>query len=559
MASVRAARLPRPQSPEALPQMYTPRHPLLIAGLEHQAARRWEAAAAAVVAYLQIQEQDPRAWLLLAQIYSELQLFFQEAGCLERYLALNPADVRGLFLLTSAWTYIGQREGVRSCYQRLLQLNPAGAQWFAALPPGARAELEAKRYSLFFHYLLVLYADPDVPDARLFDYIDSLPPPPDAPERPDPPLAETSLRQSGPIRVGYLSHELGDFSSSTALWPVLSHHGPEVELYAYNDTPPAQQSRLTSAFRGFFAHWREVSALDNAQLAELIRADGIEVLVDMGGITNADRHALFMRHPAPVQIGGLGFGFSAGHRGIAYCFSDRRLCPPEIAARFPEEVVLLESVCHWFPPEAYPLAEPPCVQNGYVTFGSANTLNKLNERVIALWARILLQLPTARLFLKTPAMNDPYVQAYWRELFAVLGVDARQLLFAGQGEAAHVPNFYPRIDIALDAFPYQGGVTSCEALWMGVPVLSLRHPDFRARAGTANILTVIGLDDWLADTEETYLERALTWAADPAFLQNQRSQLRDRLLASPICDGPAATREIEQAFFSLRQRVDGDP
>ncbi|HEY9839581.1 MAG: hypothetical protein ACAI44_14330 [Candidatus Sericytochromatia bacterium] len=531
--------------------MHTPRHPLLKEGLEHQAARRWEAAAAAVVAYLQTQEQDPQAWLLLAQIYSELQLFFHEARCLERCLALRPDDVRVLFLLTSAWTYIGQREGVKFCYQRLLQLNPAGAQWFAALPAQARAELDAKRYALYFQYLLVLYADPEVPDTRLFDYIDSLPPPPDAP------MGHQALPQARlqsdlrPLRLGYLSRELGDFSSSTALWPVLSHHGPDVELYAYNDTPPAEQSPLTNAFRGFFAHWHEVSALDNAQLAELIRADGIEVLVDMGGITNADRHALFMRHPAPVQIGGLGFGFSAGHRGIAYCFSDRRLCPPEIAARFPEKVVLLESVCHWFPPQAYPLDEPPCVQNGYITFGSANTLNKLNERVIALWARILLQLPTARLFLKTPAMNDAYVQAYWRELFAVLGVNARQLLFAGQGEAAHVPDFYPRIDIALDAFPYQGGVTSCDALWMGVPVLSLRHPDFLARAGTANILTVIGLDDWLAVSEETYFERALAWAADPEFLQRQRRQLRGRLLASPICDGPAAAREIEQAFFRL--------
>ncbi|HEY9839580.1 MAG: tetratricopeptide repeat protein [Candidatus Sericytochromatia bacterium] len=528
---------------------------LLALGQARLALGDFSQARADLSRYLQADSDDADAWQLLAAAHRELGLIFHEALCLERCLALRPADADIFSQLAYAWLHIGQRQGVQRYFDCLLQLSPAGEAWFNALPAASRAELAAQRDLIYFQYLMLLYADPELSDQRFFDIVASLPEPAIAP-LPPAPAAKTS-RPARPMRVGYLSRELGDYSSSRALRPLLSQHSDRVELYAYNDTPKRFQNAATEAFKPLFAHWREVSEQNNAELAALIRADEIEVLVDMGGITIAGRRGLFARRPAPVQIGGLGFGFSACHQGIEYCFSDARLCPPEIAARYPEEVVYLSSAFHWQAPEAYASGDVPLLRNGYLTFGSANTLNKLNPRVIRLWARLLRQLPEARLFLKTFAFNDELVQQYWRESFEVHGVDARQLQFAGQGEAAHMPDFYPRVDIALDPFPYQGGVTSCEALWMGVPVLSLRHPDWQARAGTAGILAVMGLEDWLADSEESYLERALAWAADPDFLQRQRRQLRERLLHSPICDAAAAAREIEAAFFRLRKRAGG--
>ena len=505
--------------------MFSPRHPVNQAGLAHQQQGRWPEAAGcyhqaaaeaalesrfmlAWLAYEQglaaeagahlaaVLAADPEfgpARLLLGKLAEACQArnwTFHQARCLEQILKLNPQDIRTMEKLSLAWAHLGQHEAQRELFHRLLGIGPGGRAWAASLPPAEQARLAFNQHVYVFQYLKLLYTDPAASDQQLFDYVDRLPDLPGQREAfamPDP---------ARPLRVAYLSREFAIYSSMLLFLPLLTHHSKAVELYAYSDIK--EPTAYTRALMPCFAHWRNTQSMTNAELAAQIRSDEIDILVDLAGLTHVSRYGVFARHPAPVQVSGLGFVFSSCMRDMDYCFSDQVLCPPDIAARYPEQVVCLRSVFHWQPPADLAQPEPPCLQNGYVTLGSASTLNKLNRRVVALWAQILQQLPDARLFLKTPVFNDPLTRSFYTGLFGHFGIEAARLRFEGQGEELHISYFYAQIDIALDPFPYQGGVTSCEALWMGVPVLSLALPQWRTRALTAAILTHAGLQDWLA-------------------------------------------------------------
>ena len=483
--------------------------------------------------YLQARPGDLRAWSGLAEAYGLKFWLFHQALCLDRLLELAPQDAEARFELARVLIPLGQHDRLRQLLEAELHRTPA--------TPRARL----MQYLYRYQQVLLAYSEAD--DQTLFDLIERLPSAGlEAVSAAVPPSGPPSDR---PLRIGYLSHEFAAHVSMAVFRPLLQHH--RCESFAYDDTVALTDE--SDELRTRFTQWRRIVGLDNAAAAELIRADGLDVLIDLAGPLNPYRNGIFALRPAPVQAGGLGFTFSSCNRAIDYCFSDRVLCPPELAERFPERVVYLRSALHWQPPAELSHTEPPCLQNGYVTLGSASALNKLNLRVVALWARILQQLPDARLFLKTPPLNDPLTRSFYTELFGYFGIEAVRLRLEGQGDEPHISYFYSQIDIALDPFPYQGGVTSCEALWMGVPVLSLALPQWSSRALAASVLTAAGLQAWLTDSETEYLARALSWARDRDFLARQRRELRARLLASPICDGPAFAAEVEAACRRMRQ------
>lgn len=483
-----------------------------------------------------------------ARDHASRQWLFHQAGCLERIQQLLPGDDTSAYELLGAWNRLGMHDRLETQLSRLLgrgfgQPDPAGSE---PLDPRARLFW----YLSHYHELLAAFALPAFDDAALFELIKRLP----APLVRAQPSAPVALGPHRPLRVGYLSPEFGQSVTMSLLRPLLRHAGQGFELYAYDDTPPSLPADASLAQA--FTHWRRIHGIDNPTAAELIRADRIDILVDWLGVPNAWRYGLFALRPAPVQMAGLGFVFSSACRSIDYCLSDAVLCPPEIQAGYPETVIRLKSAFHWQAPEpAIAPGAPPSESHGFITFGSANSLNKLNQAVIACWASILRALPTARLFLKTPVFNDRVAVRFYTELFAHFGISAERLRLEGQGSENHVGYFYPQIDIALDAFPFQGGVTSCEALWMGVPVLSLFRPQWRTRALTASILTALGQPDWLTHSEAEYGQRALDWARDRDFLRTQRRELRQRMLTSPLCDGPGAAQELEAAYRQVWQRA----
>ncbi|MEZ0372436.1 MAG: tetratricopeptide repeat protein [Candidatus Sericytochromatia bacterium] len=512
--------------------------------------RQPEAAAAAYTAYLEAFPTDSDAWLLLAISQRGRSWTFHEVNCLERYLELKPHDFRMLRWLGMVRFYFGAWDWLETYFSRVLGQTPEAREWLAALPAEARTEYLSVRRLFELDYLRYLFTDPKVDDQTLFAWIRQC----HASEPVQAPLAQRRWppRRSGPLRVGYLSGEFGNFASALLVWPLYLNLTENVEMYIYDDTHPDEEAR---DFRPPSLRWRRIYTLSDEQVFRQIRADGIDVLADLTGITHQKRHGLYAMHPAPAQISGLGFVFSSGLACMDYCFSDKVLCPPEIEALYPEEVIHLPSAFHWQPPEAFALGEPPACTQGYVTLGAAHTLNRLQPEVVALWARILQQLPQACLFLKTVVLADPLTQALWFERFAEHGIAPARLRLEGHGSGHHVAYFYPQIDIALDPFPYSGGVTTSEALFMGVPVAVMDQPQWRSRALSVSIYTTLGLEDWLARSEDEYLERVVAWAQDLDFLTAQRQALRPRLLNSPICDGATFAREAEAAYEWMRNRA----
>ena len=487
----------------------------------------------AYAAYLLAHPQDAEIWLRLAQAYQRIYWTRHEADCLERYLTLRPADALSRRWLGMVRFYHGAWDWLEGYYAE--QLGSA-----AKSEPGVRRLLE-------LDYLRYLFTDPQTDDAALFAWMRRC-------HTSEPPQWRRPIasRSSGPLRIGYLSAEFGNFASALLVWPLYLHHSQAVKVYLYDDTEPEAEARDFDFAR---AIRRRINGLDDQAVADWITADGIDVLVDLTGITHQRRHGLYALHPAPAQVSGLGFVFSSGLACMDYCFSDRVLCPPHIEALYPETVIHLNSAFHWQPPEPFALTDPPLLRNRYITFGAAHTLNRLRPEVVALWARILQRVPDSRLFLKTAVLADPLTQSEFRARFAAHGIDPARLRLEGHGQDQHMPYFYPQIDIALDPFPYSGGVTTSEALFMGVPVLVMDQPQWRSRALSVSIYTSLGLADWLTHNEDDYLNRAVGWAADPDLLCRQRQALRPRLLNSVICDGPAYAREIEAACVRIRARA----
>lgn len=512
----------------------------------YRVQERWELVWSEVNEYLQFNPQDTTAWEYLAFYYQRYKMFFCQALCYQKIIELEPYNFRILMDLAAAWMYCGETKGPGELFERLLELTPAGQAWVQQLAPEQQRQLQALQRDLQYLNLMRIYADPDCTDQQLLAWKAYLKPPPLASQRPSA-LKNPAGR---PLRIGYISRELANYSSAKLIWPLFVHHSAAVESYVYDETP--RQTQMSFELMSQVDVWRDIKGQDSQQVAAQIRSDNIDVLVDLFGITYSQRHDLYALHPAPVQISGLGFVFSSMCQELDYCFSDAVLCPPEIAQAYPEKPLYLSSAFHWRPAPEFEISEPPCLQKGFITLGSSNTLNKLNPQVLTLWCEILKALPTARLFLKTPAFDDPLITEYYSQIFAQHGIAGERLQLRGAGQQdQHLKEFYNQIDIALDPFPYQGGVTTCEALWMGVPVLVMYHPDWRARALSASILTSLGLTDWLAENQAAYLQRAIDWAQDLTFLQSQRRLLRQCLLNSPVCDGPAFAREVEAIYQQL--------
>lgn len=349
-----------------------------------------------------------------------------------------------------------------------------------------------------------------------------------------------------PLKVGYLSGDLRLHSLADLLWGLFQHvSAKDFEVVVYAQNP--HEDVLTEAFRRGVSLWRSVHALSDSALAEQIQADQIDLLVDLSGHTAGNRLEVFARKPAPIQIGGLGFGWTTGLRRMDYLFSDAGLVPPERAAFYSEKIIPLPNLFNWNPPSEIvnlPLTGLPCLETGQITLGYGNEGFKLNQVLLATWAEILRQLPHARLALKFRGLEDPRQAQYLLARFQALGIGPERLLLSGKtSHAAHVA-WYGQVDLALDPFPYNGGVSTLEALWMGVPVISLAG----GTRASVSLLNGLQLTELLAESRLDYLTKVLHLAQAPLALLHYRQTLRQTLWDAPICDSRAYVRGIEAAY-----------
>jgi len=353
------------------------------------------------------------------------------------------------------------------------------------------------------------------------------------------------------LRVGYVSGDFRQHSVSQFFEPVLVQHdrgGFEIFCYSNLSFVDATTERL----RRRADSWRETSSLSDDALADLVRGDGIDILVDLSGHTKYNRLLVFARKPAPVQITWLGYPATTGLGAIDYRISNAIADPASAENLTSETLIRLPSgfLCYQPPLEAPQVGALPASSSGYITFGSFNSLAKVNPVVLGLWKGILAAVPGSHLLIKAAAVVDPDTRAYCLEGLVAQGIapDRLDIVPRTQSLSEHLAT-YNRVDIALDPFPYNGTTTTCEALWMGVPVVTLAGDCHAGRVG-ASLLAQVGMQDMVAHTSATYHAAAVTLASDPARLAALRAGMRDRISASPLTDTACFTRKLEQAYRS---------
>lgn len=480
-------------------------------------------------------------WPHKAEMFNNLGTVYQAMGrvqdaitAYQRALALNPRLAGALNGLGSAHMGQGDFEQAERCYRQCLAANPADLR--------TRSNL-----------LMLLNYMPGTDPARVYEehlewgraaarLIQPLEPvAPDDPQR--------------RLRIGYLSPDFREHSVAAFIEPLLAGHDRtrfEVCCYSYLPRPDDTTLRLK-------AHadlWRDIDRLSDADTARLIRDDRIDILVDLAGHTGNHRLGVFAARPAPVQITYLGYPNTTGLATMDWRITDPLADPPGEEAYHSETLLRLDGcfLCYQPDPSTPPVAPLPASTAGHVTFGSFNNYSKINPGVLALWAGVLQRVPGSRLLMKCPALTDADARARIVRDMQALGVDAGRLELLGHTptRAEHLA-LYARVDIALDTFPYNGTTTTCEALWMGVPVVTLAGVRHAGRVG-ASLLTAVGHPEWIAATAEDYLTAAARLAADLDRLQTVRAGLRADVAASTLCDAAGFVRRIESAYLDIWRR-----
>ncbi|MDJ0947455.1 MAG: tetratricopeptide repeat protein [Alphaproteobacteria bacterium] len=364
------------------------------------------------------------------------------------------------------------------------------------------------------------------------------------------------------LNIGLVSADFFRHPTGYFLDGVVAAAEPDRLRFVYYSAG-TQEDDLTARLKAHAAAWRSVKRLSDRELAEAIRADGIDILIDLSGHTGGTRLSCFALKPAPVQVTWLGSCHTTGLSAIDYILMDPSYVPAGCEDWFVEEVVRLPEIrwCYTPPDHAPAVAEPPVLARGHVTFGSFNNLTKVNSGVIALWARLLAAVPDARLMLSWKTLIDAGERARLTEAFAAHGIAAdRLVLTKGGGKHAQVLADYGNVDIALDTFPFSGCLTTCEALWMGVPVVTL--PDTRpVSRQSLGLLTAIGRTEWVAQDADDYVRIATDLASDPDRLAALRRSQRERVAASPMGDAPRFARNLEAALRDIWHKwcSDGSP
>jgi predicted O-linked N-acetylglucosamine transferase (SPINDLY family) len=310
----------------------------------------------------------------------------------------------------------------------------------------------------------------------------------------------------------------------------------DADVICYNDR--YQRDRLTSRFQAAAATWRDVVSLNDEELADQIRADRIDVLFDLAGHTARNRLLVFARKPAPIQVTWISSVGTTGLAAIDYVLADHHVLPTGAEPFIGEEILRMPDayVCYDPIDAAPPVDALPAARNRFISFGSYNNLAKITPQVIEVWSEILRRMPHSRLVLRYHGLNDETVCDRYRNLIAANDVDPRRAMFLPPACAIDVVSSYREIDIALDPFPFSGGVTTCEALWMGVPVLTWPGQTFASRQ-SLSILSAVGLTESIACDRSHYVELAVGLASDLERLASMRATLRERMARSPLCDG----------------------
>jgi protein O-GlcNAc transferase len=368
-----------------------------------------------------------------------------------------------------------------------------------------------------------------------------------------PLMAKVNNSSGERLRIGYVSGDFRTHSVAYFFEPLLQHHNANVvETFCYYNHKIVDD--VTNRLMALAEHWRPIVDMSHANVVDLIIADKIDILVDLSGHTANNRLLVFAQKPAPILVTWLGSSNTTGLSAIDYRFTDVIADPIGEADQFNSETLFrLPNGFHCYGGNetARVNAELPHQNRGHITFGSFNNMSKLTPEVIKVWSKILNAVPQSQLLLKTSQVTNNL--SHYAQLFKQEGISEDRIEYYGHLPSDHEHlELYGAIDIGLDPFPYNGVTTTCEALWMGVPVITLAGDRHAGRVG-ASILTNVGLTDFIALDIDGYIQLAVEMAANPTYLQEIRRGLRKRMLDSPLCDGSSFAKNIEKAYQEMWQ------
>ncbi len=511
---------------------------------------------------------DAAGYEVLAEVCYEATQDYKEAlGACDAALALDPSYAPARRQRARIWSKVGNNEAAKAECRELLAADPRDAEsWQLLAQAMYRQGRPAESRECYGEVLKLRPGDPAAQSNRLFflNYADSCTPNElfrahrewgaalEAAVSPLPPPAPGACERR--LRVGYLSPDFRRHSVSFFLEPILRRHDHEqFEIYAYAALKPQLADEVTDRLRGLCDHWRDVAALSDREAAERIRQDGVDILVELAGHSGNGRVRVAAFRPAPVQVSYLGYPTTTGLSSIQFRLTDAMADPPGQEHFYSEQLLRLPRgfLCYQPPEDAPECAPPPAGATGRVTFGSFNNLAKVSDAVIARWSEILRRVAGSRLLLKNKSLFDPAAADHTRARFAAHGIGPERLELIGWTRTVrdHL-GLYDRVDIALDTFPYNGATTTCEALWMGVPVITLAGDRHAARVG-ASILSHLGRPEWIARDGDDYVDRAVRLAGDPDRLSGLRAVLREQVRRSPLCDAVRFTRDLEAIYRTL--------
>ena len=357
------------------------------------------------------------------------------------------------------------------------------------------------------------------------------------------------------LKIGYVSGDLREHAVSSFFEPLLTSHDRRAfEIFCYSSLEAADEDKISARLRSHSDHWIRIFRRTDESAAARIRRDRIDILVDLGGYTTRSRIKIFALKPAPIQVTWLGYLNTTGLPAMDYRVTDATIDPVGEADRFnSERLVRLEtgSFCYRPYDRAPPVAAPPALEAGHVTFGSFNDLPKLTFDVVRMWAKVLHAVPRSRLVIKTEQMRDAPTADMLRLRFASEGIAAERVdLLPWRVRTEHHLARYALVDIALDPFPFNGVTTTCEALWMGVPVVTLRGDRAYGRVG-ASLLGAVGLTRFIAEEPDDYVKKSIELSRSLDRLKILRSTLRDLMRGSPLCDGSKFACAMEHAYHRM--------
>ena len=545
--------------------------------------------------------QDIEAWLALAGINWMRRAYEDAETCCRRAIRINP-QLPGAYLnLGSALAAQGKHAGAADSYRRMIAVQPDAIIAYQCLGNTLRKmnahadavetfrralELQPQHAGIYYDLGNTFKARGEMPEAidcfrqalrgqpgylsahsnliacMLYD------------ENADPqrlfeeqlrwgrsvegnaPQGQRPANEPDPgrkLRVGYCSPDFRNHSVAFFFEPLLENHDRnriEVICYAEVDQPDATTQRLQS----LAGQWRNTCGMSNEDLYAMIRADRIDILVDLAGLTQGNRLEVFARRPVPVQVNYLGYASGTGLAAMNYRLTDQWADPVGSTDRYhTETLVRLPNgfLCYRPPADAPAVTPLPAERAGHITFGSFNNLAKVTPEVVSLWAAVLKAVPGSCLICKAQRLEDASIRQRYAELFTAQGIASERIELVGRlaSSVEHLA-LYGRVDIGLDTFPYNGTTTTCEALWMGVPVVVLEGDRHLARVGLS-ILHQPGLDRCIARDRQDFVSIATELAGNPDDLADLRTGLRSRMAASPLCDATAFTRAVEAAYRQM--------